>query len=97
MKDYAESFYKSKAWMKCRDSYIKHAGGLCEKCKAKGLIVPGVIVHHKCHINPNNIHDPNITLNFDNLELLCRQCHGEEHKRLQRRYKVDAHGHVIIK
>lgn len=95
MKDYAETFYKSKAWQKCRESYAASVGGLCERCKANGIIKPGEIVHHKKHITPNNINDPNITLNYNNLELLCRDCHGEAHKRLKRRYKIDKQGHVI--
>ena len=40
---------------------------------------PGEIVHHKTHLTPENIDDPTVTLNEDNLELLCRDCHGVEH------------------
>jgi len=36
-------------------------------------------VHHKIHLTPHNIDDPNITLSEDNLELLCRECHAIEH------------------
>lgn len=32
---------------------------------------PGAIVHHKEHLTPQNINDPDITLSEDNLELLC--------------------------
>ena len=39
----------------------------------------GYIVHHKCYIDANNIYDTSITLNFDNLELLCMDCHNKEH------------------
>lgn len=93
MKAYAEQFYKSKAWQKTRASYSKSVGGLCEKCKAKGLIEAGVIVHHKIHISPETILIPEIALSFNNLELLCRKCHGEEHGNYKR-YKVDALGRV---
>ena len=88
-------FYKSKTWQACRDNYLKSVGGLCEKCKAKGLIVPAEIVHHKIHLNANNITDPSITLNPANLEALCRQCHGEEHpKGTPKRYEVGADGSI---
>ena len=97
MKPYAESLYKSKAWQHCRDSYIRSVGGLCERCLKKGLIVPGEIVHHKVYISPDNINDPAITLNPDNLELLCRDCHAEEHTDRRKRYKLDNLGRVIIK
>ena len=94
MQDYSAAFYNSKAWKDCRDSYRKRAGGLCERCKAKGIIKAGEVVHHKQHINPVNIQDPTITLSFDNLELLCRDCHAEAHKRVQRRYKADKYGRI---
>jgi len=91
-----ESFYKSTAWKKCRAEYIKKCGGLCERCYAQGLIVPGYIVHHKIHLNADNYQDPSIALNFDNLEYLCFDCHQSEHFKKKRRYKIDADGNVII-
>ena len=39
----------------------------------------GYIVHHKCYIDTSNVFDSNITLNFENLELLCLDCHNKEH------------------
>lgn len=39
----------------------------------------GYIVHHKDYINKDNIYNPNITINFENLELLCMDCHNKEH------------------
>ena len=98
MKEYAKSFYKSKQWERCRTSYIKSVGGLCERCLKRGLIVPGVIVHHKCYISPENILDPTITLNHDNLELLCQDCHNHEHFSSDpRRYVIDVEGKVILR
>ena len=94
MAKFSQSFYNSAAWKKCRSAYIKQAGGLCERCKAKGLIVAGDAVHHKIYITPDNITDPNITLNPNNLELLCRSCHEIEHRR-RRRYTVDKYGRVL--
>ncbi|WP_082794450.1 HNH endonuclease [Halobacillus sp. KGW1] len=73
-KAYAKWFYQSKAWRKCRRSYYLSQHGLCERCPA-----PGRIVHHIVYITPANINDPNVTLNHDNLELLCQDCHNREH------------------
>lgn len=96
-KEFAEAFYKSKAWQKCRESYIKSVGGLCEDCMAKGIVKAGDIVHHIEHITINNINNPDITLNWGNLKLVCRDCHAEEHKgNKNRRYKVDDMGNVIL-
>ena len=90
----AESFYKSRTWRKCRDAYAKSVGGLCERCLNKGLYAPGRIVHHKRYIGPDNINDPTVTLNWENLELLCRSCHELEHKGIERRYRVNADGSI---
>lgn len=92
----ANKFYSSQEWKDCRKAYKKSVGGLCERCLKKGLYNPGEIVHHKVYIDANNINDPAILTNFDNLELLCRKCHGEEHDKLKRRYKLDAFGRVLI-
>ena len=62
MKEYAKGFYQSAAWKRTRQTVIKRANGLCERCKAAGLYVPGVIVHHKEYITPNNVHDASVTL-----------------------------------
>lgn len=39
----------------------------------------GEIVHHKNYITTSNIYEPEITINFNNLELLCLDCHNKEH------------------
>ena len=95
MKPYAEEFYSSTAWKKCREAYAKSRGWLCEKCLKEGRLSVGEAVHHKVHITPENINDQSVTMNFDNLELLCRYHHAEEHGRAKR-YKVDEAGRVTI-
>ena len=96
MKDFAASFYKSKAWQQCRAAYAKSVGGLCEQCLKAGLVKPGEIVHHKVHLTPDNINDPAVTLAWRNLELLCRDCHAKVHGTV-RRYKVDEMGRVTVR
>ena len=91
--DFAKQFYRSQAWEKCREGFIKYRHGLCERCLARGIYKPGVIVHHKVHLTPDNITDPTITLSFDNLQLLCRDCHAITHKP-EKRYKIDELGRV---
>ena len=77
-------------------AYIKSRAGLCERCLAVGLYSPGTQVHHKVRLTPENIHDPSVTLSWSNLELLCDECHHQEHERRQterrRRYHVDEDG-----
>ena len=96
MKDFAETFYKSGAWVSCRNNYFRKAKGLCERCAAKGIIRTGEIVHHKIILTPENIKNPDVTLNQDNLMLVCRDCHAALHKP-EKRYKVDEFGRVTIR
>lgn len=76
IKEYARKFYKSKAWQKCRASFIGKRrsidGGLCEHCGKR----QGYIVDHIEEINPDNINDLSITLNHNNLQYLCLECHN---------------------
>ena len=55
----------------------------------------GDIVHHKIRITAENVHDPEITLNFENLELLCRRCHNDEHFANEDIYFFDEDGNLI--
>ena len=74
LKPFARGFYNSKAWQDCRNAYFVSQHGLCEKCQCAGKIV-----HHKVGLTPENINDPTITLNWENLELLCQECHNQVH------------------
>jgi len=76
MQKWAEKFYKSKAWEETRKVYYISRFGLCERCGK-----PGSIVHHKIRLTPKNINNPEITLNWSNLELLCIDCHNKEHSK----------------
>lgn len=90
-------FYKTEQWKNCRDAYAKSVGGLCEKCLQNGRYEPGEIVHHKVPLTPQNVSDPEISLNWDNLQLLCRMCHGDAHRTRVRRWTVDALGRIEIR
>lgn len=74
-KEFAKQFYQSPAWKKCRKAFISYRrsldGGLCEICHER----PGFIVHHKILLTPANINDPDVTLNFGNLQYVCLECH----------------------
>ena len=76
-KDYAEAFYNSEAWHRCRRAYIAERlmidGGLCEECGER----VGYIVHHMIPLTEQNINDPEITLSFDLLEYVCKSCHDQ--------------------
>ena len=93
-REWARKFYASSTWIACRRAYAQSMGYLCERCAAKGLAVPGDEVHHKIRLTPQNISDPSVSLNWTNLEVLCKQCHLEEHNRQVMR--TDPDGHVDL-
>ena len=74
-KNFAKAFYKSKKWQNCRRSFIDERtlidGGLCQICHKR----LGYIVHHKIMLNASNINDASVSLNFDNLMFVCKDCH----------------------
>ena len=74
-RDFSKSFYNSKEWQAVRDGILMRDNYLCVKCGK-----PAEEVHHKIHLSPDNIGDPNITMNPGNLVSLCRDCHFAEHR-----------------
>lgn len=94
--EWANNFYRSYQWKKCRSAFISYKRGLCERCLARGILRAGNQVHHKVHLTTDNINDPSITCNFDNLELLCEECHQDAHTSTiqKQRYSVKKDGSV---
>lgn len=74
-KPWAKRFYRSAAWLQCRDGYIQERvnidGGVCEVCRER----LGYIVHHKIPLTPENVLDPDISLNWEYLSYECKECH----------------------
>lgn len=97
-KEFTRGFYSTKAWQKCRNEYYTKAKGLCEICLANGIYKGGAIVHHKIPLTPDIMDKPELLLNHDNLQLVCRECHErihDVHKR-KRRYDIDESGRVLM-
>ena len=57
----------------------------------------GYIVHHKIELTPDNINDPDISLNHRRLMYLCHNCHNKIHGREQDRCSFSADGDVIVR
>lgn len=81
-KEFARQFYNSRLWKRTRKTYITIRqsvdGGLCEECQS----ALGYIVHHRQELTEKNITDMGIAIDFNNLELVCKECHD----------KFDGHG-----
>ena len=76
-KEWAIPFYNSKQWKRCRAGFIRERiradGGMCQVCQEK----LGYIVHHKIVLTPENITNPDISLNWDYLSYECKDCHDK--------------------
>ncbi len=84
------NFYKSDVWKLAREIKIMNMNGRCERC---GGI--GVEVHHIQRLNVDNVKDASVSINPENLELLCRECHNKEHKRFSKEKQFDEEGNLI--
>lgn len=104
-----KKFYQSKAWNDVRKNVWLRQNLLCNRCH-KPVYVDGIseylpkdrrvmgIVHHKEYLDETNVYDINITLNLDNLEGLCKDCHEKEHARgqgIRKGYRFDENGNLI--
>ena len=73
-----KQFYKSRAWRRARDAYIKQRkavdGGVCEVCGQE----LGLIVHHTIWLDDTNCNDPDISLNPQRFKYECQTCHNKE-------------------
>lgn len=90
---FAAKFYASKQWKRTEAAVMKAYAYTCQRCGR-----PARIVHHKTWLTPDNINDPNVTLNWDNLEPLCIDCHNREHMGKAETapgLKFDATGHLV--
>lgn len=76
-----KSFYASETWINFRLGLITERGNRCQRC---GKIIPkstDIIAHHKIELTPENVRDHTISLNPEEVDLVCFDCHNEIHKR----------------
>jgi len=67
----------------------------------RGIIQTADVVHHIVPLTEDTVTDINLSLNWDNLQALCRKCHAEVHdeiyrKRTGRRYVIAPDGSVEV-
>ena len=68
-------FYKSGIWKTFRKHVLEHKKSYCERCWQRGFYKKGKVLHHKKHLREF----PELALTESNTELLCDDCHKEEH------------------
>lgn len=108
-REFSKHIYKSARWQKLQRFAMERREtttglvppGMCERCYQHGLIRPAKVVHHVTWITPENVNDPSVTLNADNLMRLCQDCHAAAHSSTPDegppRYGFDENGNIIRK
>lgn len=106
-----KDFYNSKVWKDVRKTIWLKQNCLCARCHLP-VYVDGIsewiskenrrtgIVHHKIHLDNINVYDDEISLNEDNLEGLCIECHNQEHNPItstREEYAFDEYGNLVLK
>lgn len=90
-----EKFYQSIKWKRVRNYKRALARGVCEICGKAGWEV-----HHIVPVTIKNVDDPDISLNLNNLMLLCTSCHNSmrrKSKQLRDDLEFDCNGNLIKK
>lgn len=82
------SFYKSDAWQKFRRIIISQRmddkGAVhCALCGKALLKTRDIQVDHIQELTDDNYQDVNVSLNPDNVQILCIDCHNKKHERFQ--------------
>lgn len=87
-------FYNSKLWQDCKQQVIserlKDGVLYCNMCgqplyksfnPSKNNNKNAIVFHHKIYLNNQNVNDANISINPQNIEVLCWTCHNITHQR----------------
>lgn len=79
--DKLHQFYTSKVWRDLAYSLKIQAYGKCQRCGKQVLDFKYLIAHHKENITEENINNIKISLDPNNIEIICHDCHNKEHRR----------------
>jgi hypothetical protein len=79
--DKLHQFYCSKAWRDLSFRLKVERGGKCERTGEVFADMSQLIAHHKIELTEDNVDDPNISLNPNNIEIISFNEHNKEHRR----------------
>lgn len=91
MADKIHAFYCSGPWRKLSYKLKIERGGKCERCPFVAATEKEwsmLIGHHKIELTDDNVDDPTVALNPDNVEIICLNCHNKEHRRFGGQHHV---------
>ena len=70
--EFAKAFYHSRQWIMARKQALSRDHYTCQLCDGRAEEI-----HHIIPLTPANITDYNISLNINNLQSLCHNCHNK--------------------
>ncbi|MBS6561989.1 MAG: HNH endonuclease [Staphylococcus sp.] len=84
MLDRIHQFYLRKAYKDLSYLLKLKSEGKCSEC-GRTFSIDKLRTHHIIELNLNNIDDVTITLNPENIKVVCHGCHNKEHRRFSGR------------
>lgn len=82
--DKLHQFLCSKSWRDLSYRLKIERGGKCERCDFAAVTKEDwslLIGHHLIELTEANVDDPMISLNPEEIEIICLDCHNKEHRR----------------
>ena len=92
------SFYRSEEWAKFRDYVINKRtmpeGLVLDEVTGKPILKRyDIILHHKIILTEQNVNDPSIALNEENIQIVSHQTHNQIHTRFG--YEGTRHIYIV--
>lgn len=86
-----QKLFNSKRWQEVKAIVWRRAEGLCELCKAEGIIHAGVDCHHIVPVERAKTPEEMERLCYDanNCQLLCVSCHIKVHQEMRTHTKAE--------
>ncbi|MGL5718629.1 MAG: AAA family ATPase [Paraclostridium sp.] len=76
-----KQFYDSKEWENFRNIIIAERTNICEECGKEIYEAGDIIIHHIKELTLDNVNDIYISLNPENVMVVCFDCHNKVHER----------------
>lgn len=92
------SFYRSKEWERFRKYLINKRttpeGLIIDEVTGKPIVRKyDIVLHHKIVLTDQNVNDPRITLNEDNIQIVAHETHNKLHSRFG--YEGTRHIYIV--
>lgn len=88
MPDKLRKFYVSRPWRELSFKLKIERGGKCERTGEIFTDMSKLIGHHKIPLTEDNVDDPTIALNPDNVEIISFKEHNKEHRRFGHKKRI---------